>query len=355
MGKNAELATIAMVLALIVSLVAGGAPAHADDDASRNQARKLLEAGDRHMQRGQRHQRRGRTDSASRSYERALGSYQKAYELVPNPAIFFAIAGAEEKLGRWLDALEHCQRVIREVDSEELRQQARERIKALEKHLARVHFEVRPEGAEISIDRQLRGQAPLDGPVFLMPGDYRVTVTAPGYTPHEAVITVEAGRSDERVIELSKIPVVVKRPKRGPAAVVDEEVPALKDEVPVAPGKAGVVVGASLTMALLAGATATGLIALSKHDTFEDPAADPAARSAAQDSGKLMALVTDGLLAGAVITGTYTAYRYFFVYRPERAAFDAHHARSEPTGAPSIWVAPYAAAGGGGVAAGGRF
>jgi hypothetical protein len=68
-----------------------------------------------------------------------------------------------------------------------------------------------------------------------------------------------------------------------------------------------------------------------------------------------MALVTDGLLAGAVLAGTYTAYRYFLVYRPERAALDRGRARRASSDAPAIWVAPYAAAGGGGLAAGGRF
>lgn len=357
MGRNPGPATIALMLVFIGHFIGAGAPARADDDADRKQARALLDSGDRRMRRGDRHQRRGRTEQAASAYRQALESYQKAYELVPNPALFFAIGGAEEKLKRWLDAIEHYRVVVRDVESERLREQARERIAALEQYVAAVRFVVTPEGAEISIDRQLRGQAPLAGPVFLMPGDYRVTVTAPGHTPHEAVITVVAGKLDERTISLSETPVVVKKPKRMVVAPVpeDEDVPELRQEVPQAPSKTGVVIGASLTVGLLAGATATGLISLSKHGTFTDPATAPADREAVQDSGKRMALVTDGLIVGAVLTGAYTAYRYFLVYSPARAKYDARLRPSSSASTSSFWLVPYAAAAGGGLAAGGRF
>lgn len=358
MGRKARLVTIALALVIGVRLL-DTSPAHADG-ATKAEARKLLEVGDRHIRRGERLQRRGRGESATRAFQQALESYEKAYELVPNPSIFFAIAGAEEKLERWLDAVEHYRKVVREADSETLRMQGAQRITALERHVAVAVFVVQPEGAEISIDRELQGQAPLDGPVYLEPGDYRVTVTAPGYTPYEAEITVEAGKQDERVIELSKPPVVFKKPKPMPMARGADQGEKGSNALPAPPGKAAVVVGATLTGALLAGAATTGYIALSKHRTFQEATGDE--RAAASETGKTMALATDGLLAGAFVVGAYTTYRYFLVYRPARAAYESQRAAGElPPGrtmrAPrrSWWAMPYVAPAGGGLAVGGRF
>ena len=361
MGRKAGLVTIALALVMGVGLLEIS-PAHADD-APKAEARKLLERGDRHMRRGDRHHRRGRDEGATRSYQRALESYEKAYDLVPNPGIFFAIAGAEEKLGRWLDAIEHYRKLAREADSEVLRKQGAQRIAALERHVAVVTFVVQPAGAEISIDRELQGQAPLEGPVYLEPGDYRITVTAPGYTPYEAEITVEVGKQDERVIELSKPPVIFKKPKPMVLARSEDQGGAGSKALSAPPSKAAVVVGATLTGALLAGAAASGYIAVSKHRTFQDAATGEDERAAAGETGKTMALVTDGLLAGALVVGAYTTYRYFLVFRPARAAYESEHraagrlppGRSMRATRRSLWAMPYIAPTGGGLAAGGRF
>lgn len=349
MGRKA--ASTAAVLAFLAVMWLGGtsAPAHADEDEAgdRAQARALLQRGDQHIERGDRLQRRGRHRRARTYYERALESYQKAYELVPKDTLFFAIAGAEEKLGRFLDAVEHYQQVIDEVDNRALQQRAAARIAALSAHVAVLYLDVLPRGAEISVDRKLRGSAPLARPIYLAAGDHQITVTAAGYSPFEATLVLEKGQTERRTIELAEVPVLVKTPR--PMDVHVDAPPVQRKAVP-APSRTGVVVGIAVTAVLAAGATTTGILALSRHDALHDDGAQSEDPAALADSGRTLARVTDGLAAGAILIGAYTTYQYFADYRPRRAAYERSRAAEG-----ALWILPHAHRDGGGLAVGGRF
>ncbi len=314
-------------------------------------ARALLDDGDDHLARGERLERRGQRARAFALYEQALDRYRKAYELVPKPTIFFAIAGAEAKLDRYLDAIGHYQQVVAEVADEGLREQARARIQALSAQVAILELNVQPAGAGISIDREPRGQAPIESPLYLAAGEHTITVTAEGYTPFEESLMLRPGKPVHREIELSDINMLVKAPK----PVQMGAAPMTPADARPAPSKTVVIVGTALTVAMAAGATVTGLMALSKHDQFDaDPAPEPDERRDLARAGRTLAGVTDGLVIGAVLIGTYTLYRYLGVYRAERAVYEDQRAISRrPPDA--IWIAPYAGAHGGGLAVGGRF
>ena len=84
-------------------------------------------------------------------------------------------------------------------------------------------------------------------------------------------------------------------------------------------------------------ATITGLSAVSKHSTFEDENASPGDRRDAKDAGKTLALVTDLCLVGTLVAGGFTAYWYFFKYKPAQRKLAGEHqakARVVP------WVQP---------------
>jgi tetratricopeptide (TPR) repeat protein len=356
MGRKA----VSTALLLVVVLALWPAPwrtdrtslAHAGEGDDIAVARSLLDDGDDHLARGERLERRGQQARAFALYEQALGRYRKAYQLVPKPTIFFAIAGAEAKLERYLDAIGHYQRVIAEVADEGLREQARARIGALSAHVAIVELDVRPAGAAISIDREPRGKAPIEGSIYLAAGEHTITVTAEGYTPFEESLMLRPGKPVRREIELSDVTMLVKAPK----SVQMGAAPMTPADARPAPSKAVVIVGTALTVAMAAGATATGLLALSKHSEFEagDPVLDRDERRELARTGRTLAGVTDGLAIGAALIGTYTLYRYLGVYRPERAVYEDQRAisRRPPD---TIWLAPYAGAQGGGLAVSGRF
>lgn len=356
MGRKAV--TTALILAAVLAL--WPAPwrsdhtslAHADEAADIATARALLDDGDDYLARGERLERRGQRARAFALYEQALGRYRKAYELVPKATIFFAIAGAEAKLQRYLDAIGHYQRVVAEVTDAGLREQAQARIRALSARVAILELNVQPAGAEISIDGKPRGPAPIEGPIYLAAGEHTITVTAEGYTPFEERLMLRSGKPVRRDVELSDVNMLVKAPK----PVQMGAAPMTPADARPAPSRAVVIVGAALTVALAAGATTTGLLALGKEDALaaNDSMRDGEGLREIARTGQRLAVATDALAIGAVLVGTYTLYRYLGVYRPERAEYEEQRALSRRPPDP-IWIAPYAGAQGGGLAVGGRF
>lgn len=342
---------IAVLLIILSGWAMSLAPAHADE---KSDARKLLQAGDKYIQRGDRYKDRGKESRAVKYYERALESYQKAHRLVPKVTIYYAIANAEVKLGRYLEAVEHYQQVIDEVDNDELKAQAQSALDTgARPHLAAVVLRIKPEGAEISVDGQLRGVAPLQKPLYLLPGEHIVTVTAEGFTPHEDTLTLEAGIEIEREVELEGIPVIVKKPKIEPRS--PDEPDQRRKSRPTRlrkPGKGSLILGSALAVSLGAGATFTGLSAVSRESTANDESASLAARDDARSSGKTLALVTDVLVIGAVAAAAYTTYQYFSVYRPKARAYEEQERRRND---PKYWASPYVHGNGGGLVFGGRF
>jgi hypothetical protein len=352
MGRKA----VSAALILAMALALWPAPWHTDStnlahagEADVATARALLDEGDDHLARGERLERRGHRARAFALYEQALARYRKAYELVPKSTIFFAIAGAEAKLGRYLDAIEHYQRVIAEVTDAALRARAQARIRALSPRVAMLELDVRPAGAEISIDDEPRGQAPVQGPIYLAAGEHTITVKAEGYTPFEERLMLRPGKPVQREIELADVTMLVKAPRPGQVGAP----PVTPADARPAPSKTVVLVGTALTVAMAAGAATTGYLALSKHEDFKAAAPDRAEQDDLARSGRTLALVADGLTIGAVLVGTYTLYRYLGVYRPERDEYEEQRVTDRTPDA--IWIAPYAGAHGGGLAVGGRF
>lgn len=311
-----------------MALAAG--PGHAQDDT--DTARQLLEQGDAYLARGDARRAKGREKRAQAYYEKALGSYQKAFELVPKTAIYFAIANAESRLGRYQDAIEHYQKVLAEVDNAELTAMARRELEALSVHVATLIVHIEPKGAELSIDADLRGVAPIEQPIMLAPGEHIITVTADGYTPYEVTLSLALGSRTEKRITLEKMAVLVKEPKSLDDQVEQNPLDMPETRVPRKPSKKPLIIGSLATGGLLATSVVTGVLGLSEED---------------------QTLQIVGVVAGVAALGAagYTTYHYFGVYRPKRAAFR----RAQRVAGPKLWWTPYVHGHGGGMAVGGLF
>ncbi len=357
----------AVAIALLWSVVVSGGygsvesgVAWAQSDEDIESARALLADGDRLIERGERQQRRRRERRARVSYERALERYQRAYDLVPKATIFYAIAGAEEKLGRYLDAVEHFQRVVSEVDDADLRERASERIEQLLPRIASIALTVEPAGAEISVDRRLVGQAPLSRPIYLAPGNHVITITANGYTPYEANITVGTGDHEQRDVELVEVPIRVMRPKpaeeaRDPEPVVNDVAPR-PPNAPRPPSKMPLFLGTSATIAVATGATVFGFLALSESRDLDTAIQDIGRQRQSQRRGRAYALASDVLSASAVVIGGYTLYRYLFVYRPRVRAYERALIEPDPQVGRAKWdIRPFGGPHRAGVVVEGRF
>lgn len=307
----------------------------------RAKARHLLDSGDRHLVRGDRLLKRGKKVKAQDEYLAALAAYKAAHEAFNSPKIYFAIALAEKRLGRYIDALDHFERLLAELDEvpEKMRSEVERHVNQVKKNLGVIFFRIEPEGASIEIDGKAIGKSPLDRPYYVVPGEHKYLIEHEGYKTLSGTVELEGGdvREDPMALEkITKEPIVVEK---------DDDLPP-----PMPPrhrDKTQLYVGLGLTGGFAVAATVTGLLALSRHNTFTDANADPAKREDARTSGRNLALATDALVIGALAAATYTTFYYLRVYRRGEG--------EEAAPARGVSLVPALSPGAAGLALGGRF
>lgn len=335
---------VAVAVALSVPAVSH---AQKPDEKAKREARKLLKSGDQKLRRGDGFAQRGKGEQARQAYEEALTEYQTAFDTYPQPQIYFPIARAEEKLGRWMDAYRHYTQLLEEAEglNEQVKGTVRARLNEVRTHLAAFKFKVTPEGATISVDGNEIGTAPLSDAFWVEPGEHSFAITAEGYSPREGTADLAAGDVLEEEINLEAIPDVPKiKPKKN--------IPKNEPEPPQV-SRLPLWVGLGATGVLAAATTFTGVYAVKKHGTFTDDLEDPDAREDARSSGRKLAFTTDALLLATLASGAFTAYYYYGVYRPKQERLEQESAGQAAK--ESVWITPYAGDDGGGLAIGGRF
>jgi hypothetical protein len=334
-------ASLMLLVVLWLAAAPTTATAQEGDAAARERARDLIASGDNHLARGDRLMARGKKVDAQESYLAALADYEAAHKAFKSPKIYFAIALAEKRLGRYIEALGHFDRLLAELDEvpEKLRAEVERHVNEVKQNLGVILFRIQPDGATLEVDGEVIGRAPLNRPHYVVPGEHEYRVHRPGYETLEASIVLEAGdvREDQLVLKSGTDP--------SPPVVLVER-PAAPPHAPEGPAEARpLYVGLGLTGAFAAGAAVTGLLAMSRHDTFTDDAATPDDRDSARTSGRNLALVTDVLVIGAIASATYTTFYYFTRYRPDR----------ESDGAAAFHLVPAVSPETAGVAVTGRF
>lgn len=326
-----------------------------DPETAKLMAKKLISGGDEFFKKGDYYVKRKKPKDAQERYERALAAYSKAFELVGNPQIYFPMASAEDKLERWLDAANHYHRFLSDAPDADpgLRDQAAGRLENAKLHIGMITLTVQPEGAAVAVDGNQVGLAPLPEAIFLAPGDHALAITADGYQPSEQTLAVEAGSEAERTFELEPVPAVIVDTAPPPPP------PPAAPRMPPGPSKLPLILGGGVTVGLVGGAVATGLMAVGRHDTFTSQTASPVRRENARTEGKTLALVTDLMIAGSVVAAGVTTYYYLKVHKPKVRAWERRK-RERLTGAamldapsgPKLLVTPWVETSGPGTAAG---
>lgn len=180
---------------------------------------------------------------------------------------------------------------------------------------------VSPAGAEVFVDRELVGRAPLTEPLVLTEGLHTIEVRAPGAEPYTEMIAISAGQRAETAIDVG-----------GGADW----------------GTIGIVT-MGVGGALLAGGAVTGALALGASGDLDDCRADPScARTDREvelaDDVRGQALITDVLVWSGVAIAAGGVVLYLLA--PDDAAAGQAEIREQ-----SWFVTPLE----GGAAAGGRF
>lgn len=298
-------------LLLAIGTLCFTAPSLADESEQKEKARVQLATGDGLLSKGDRLMAADKVGQALEEYEAALNAYKKAYRILPDKKIFFPIAMAEQKLGRFTDALEHFQ-ALKDADlelSDAIKEQIDDGLEITKDNLVGFSPVVWPDGASIYVDGKKIGNAPLSKVIYVSPGVHRYAVRKEGFEGQEGSFDRSRGAVERPQLKLRSLssthpgdPSKTRNPKK-----IKTPTPMPKSSV----SKTPLWIGLGATVIFAGAATATGLQATSKKNRVQDTSLSLDERTDAQSSGETLALVTDGLIAGAVVAGLFTTYYYF--------------------------------------------
>lgn len=267
----------------------------AQSDAERAQARVAFQSGVEHY--------------GAERYEEALRAFQEAYRIAPHPSVRVNMANCYERLGRFVEALDHFQRFLVEAEgaSAEQQREVRAAVRRLRGRVGEVFFRVEPDGAQVAIAGTQTRTAPILESVALPAGRHRIEVSLDGYQREVREVEVTGGgRAEVRVsLEVAELasPAEVGTERVDPATL-DEGSPALEastDPLGLDPSPAPrrrlnlgapTIAAAAGTVVMASAALALGLSALAQQRAFDDavvrsndPSLSPAERAAARQDG----------------------------------------------------------------------
>ncbi|HEX4455728.1 MAG TPA: PEGA domain-containing protein [Kofleriaceae bacterium] len=283
---------LALVLVLAGSAVGAPGPGH-----------QKLVAAQEADKKGDVDAARGRTADARAQWTTAAAAYQAAIDAGDDIAINVALAGVEDKLGRFGDAYKHLQLVAHANMKPDVMKTVQNKLDDLSSRVGTVKLTIVPDGAQVAIAGNSVGTSPLVDPLLLAPGNYTATVTAQGYQPRDVELKLQAGSEIDKKVTLEAVPIAV--------ATAVHEAPPPPAPRP-RPSYVPLYIGGGVTLGFAVAATLTGIAAIHQHDTFVGSATDATDRKDAQSTGRLEAHLTDGFIVGAVAAAAVTAGWYYF-------------------------------------------
>ena len=129
-------------------------------------------------------------------FEEARAAFLQAYALKKHPAVLLNLAQSELHSGHSVEAARHFSQFLREspnADSAES-QAAQEGLALARTKTGRIDVKVDIEGADVFVDGEMVGRAPLPEAVDAAPGMRTVEVKMPGRATQTAEASVEVGQ-----------------------------------------------------------------------------------------------------------------------------------------------------------------
>ena len=319
--------------------------------------------------------RRGVARYQAADYASALESFQEAYRIAPNPAVRVNMANCYERLERPNEAIFNYEQFLAEAGPTvpaARRTEVEAALAGLRARFAEVTITMSPDDrATMSIDGAPDSPPPPQ-PLRLAPGRHVLEITRPGEPTQRRDLDLTAGTATS--IDLTRLAPPPGRtpppPEAGPAPTITGQpvvAPAPPPTVEPAQGlapdadsyrepprggglriTAPVAIVGSATLALVVGATISGVLAMGANSDFDadvaevqDPATPPDARTAARarglddaDRASTLALVTDVLLVGAVVGAGVTTV--LLVMQPSSSTERTSHSRPRTVAAPTV-------------------
>lgn len=166
------------------------APAFAQDDVTLTMARERFKEGVAYFDK--------------KDFAKARVAFLQAYALKKHPAVLLNLAQSELRSGHEADAAKHFAQYLREHKeaTEAERQGAETGLTAAKALVAEVLLSVDATGAEVYVDGDLEGQAPLPGSVYLAPGSHEIQARKDGKSASSQV-NAAAGQSSSITLKLA--------------------------------------------------------------------------------------------------------------------------------------------------------
>jgi len=249
------------------------------------------------------------------NYEAALVEFKTSYKVLPNWKLLYYIGLTRQALNDYVGAEKDFTAYLEEGKDkvpEDKRSSVEESLKKLSGYVGSILIRVDVDGADVFVNDALVGKSPLEGPVRLNLGNYRISTKKEGFEDFIEDVELPGGETLELHVEM----------KAKAAAPSDKLVlekpqtePEKKQKKPVKPAAFYAVVG--LTGALLAATAVTGGLAVDTHNTFDNtPEQDWEKRLDLRDKGQKLNTATDVLIgltsasaAAMVVLAFFTDFR----------------------------------------------
>lgn len=287
---------MAVVAALLLLPAASGADEHAQARAHFERASQLFDLG---------------------RFAAARVEFEAAYRLVPDARVLANTAACFVAERRPVEALRRYRRFLSasgEQIAPSLRRRTEREIRSLRRSAGDMALGIEPWGAEIRIDGDWIGVAPLPWPVAVAPGPRRLEVRAPGHGSLTRTILVERDRQVAVTIVLAprdaaQSPGAPDPYGNGGTFRLDSGEDRPRRHSLRAPL---LWAGVGLTAALSAGAAVVGAITLGNEHEYARSSTTVERRRALYDDTRRLSVVTDILIDAAVVAGIATLAYYLF-------------------------------------------
>lgn len=243
------------------------------------------------------HFRRGVALYNETDYRGALIEFKRAYEIAPNASVLYNIGETYYQLQNYASALAVFERYLTEAGTAAPhRREVEQTMDVLRTRVGKVRITSNADGCEVTVDDELIGKAPFDGPVTVSVGRRKITAMAPGRSPDTRFVEVAAGDTADVALSLAPLG----GPANRPAAAG-----------PAEPGGVDLVkVGWVTTGVLAAGTVATGIWAYVASRQLDDARhkfpADAAELDSKSSRAGTLAIVADVVGAATVVAAAIT-------------------------------------------------
>jgi tetratricopeptide (TPR) repeat protein len=166
-----------------------------------------------------------------KEFEKARVAFLQAYALKKHPAVLLNLAQSELRSGRAADAANHLAQFLREHQeaTEDERDGAEVALLAAKTQVGELKLDVDTPDADVYVDGELFGRAPLPDPIYLEPGQHTIEARKDGRvvkTEVRASAATPASASLRFASAEAPAP-----PRRGPDPAMDEDAREQDDEV----------------------------------------------------------------------------------------------------------------------------